>query len=141
MIIAEVLLRIGCSIVAWLVIYTHCLWLALTWRLGCQADGDELWRVLLGLAPITMLFSLISGASRKVHSVHNSIRWGAAPLVILVPLGFMAIWPVFSSVNLGSNGICSIEPKAWHPWWAPLQLVTLGVILLMAWRNWQPKPL
>ncbi|MDA1073133.1 MAG: hypothetical protein O3A63_00035 [Proteobacteria bacterium] len=33
--LAETLLRLGCSFVAWLVLYTHCLWLPLfLWQSG-----------------------------------------------------------------------------------------------------------
>ncbi len=140
MTVAELLLRIGCNIVAWLVVYTHCLWLAVLPRVGCQTDGDELWRVLLGMLPITFLFSLLLSVANKVDSVRDSLKWGAAPLLLLVPLAIMAIWPTFLGSTLGDNSICEPPAKAWHFWWAPLQFLVLGWVSYKAYKNFTYQP-
>ena len=144
MTVAELLLRIGCTIVAWLIMYTHCLWLAVLPRVGCGSDGDELWRVLLGMVPITLLFTALIGAANKVDSVRDSLRWGAAPFALLLPLAILAIWPTLISSTLGDSGICTETPKAWHPWWAPVQLITLSWVSFKAYKTFTysklPKP-
>ncbi len=139
MTVAEILLRIGCTIVAWLMMYTHCLWLAILPRVGCASDGDELWRVLLGMVPITLLFSLLLGAANKVASVQASLRWGAAPLLLLVPLALMAIWPTFSASTLNDAPICSLPAKGWHLWWGPIQLITLAWVCHRAYKTFTYK--
>ncbi|NOX49687.1 MAG: hypothetical protein GXP16_04020 [Gammaproteobacteria bacterium] len=132
--IPEVLLRLGCSLVAWMVLYTHCIWLATSRVVGCGPDGDELWRLLLGFAPIALGFSFLISAIQQLPEVAQIMRWLAAPFVLLIPL---AIWPVittFTASTLGSESICNTHAW-WHAWWAPVQLLTLGVITYSLYRN------
>lgn len=140
MTVAEVLLRIGCTIVAWLLLYTHCLWLSVVKQVGCESDGDALWRLLLGLIPVTISFGLLIGAANKVSSVQPMLRWGAAPLVVLIPLALFAIWPTYTASTLASNPICDIPDVAWHSWWAPAQFLVLLYIAIIAYRNWRFQP-
>ncbi len=137
MTIAELLLRIGCAIVAWLMMYTHTLWLAIVDDVGCGPDGDALYRLLLGLTLITLPFCFLLGLSRKVGSIHDTLRWGCAPLLLLVPLAANAVWPVLNASTLGDAPLCPGPVSAWHPWWAPLQLAVLAVVSLMAYRAWR----
>jgi len=129
-----VLLRLGCSLVAWMVLYTHCIWLATLRVVGCGPDGDELWRLLLGFAPIALGFSFLISAIQQQREVAQIMRWLAAPFVLLIPL---AIWPVittFTATTLDSESICNTHAW-WHTWWAPVQLLTLGVITYNLYRN------
>lgn len=132
------LLRLGCSLVAWMVIYTYCLWLAVLRVTGCGPDGDEFWQLLLGFAPFAMGFSLLISASRRLPELHRILRWGFVPLVLLVPLGVLPVWSTFAAVNLEGTGICAPTPiGSWQLWWAPLQFITLAVISLQAFRAWR----
>jgi len=140
MTVAEVLLRIGCTIVAWLLLYTHCLWLSVVQQVGCGSDADALWRLLLGLIPITVTFGLLIGAANKVSSVQATLRLGAIPLLILLPLALSAVWPTFTTSTLGNQPICGIRDVAWHQWWAPVQLAVLVFIGVIAYRNWRFQP-
>lgn len=140
MTVAEVLLRIGCTIVAWLLLYTHCLWLSVVEQVGCGSDGDALWRLLLGLIPITVTFGLLIGAANKVASVQATLRLGAVPLLLLLPLALLAVWPTFTTSTLGNQPICDIPNVAWHQWWAPAQLLVLLFIGVIAYRNWRFQP-
>ena len=117
--------------------YTHTLWLAIVDDVGCGPDGDALYRLLLGFLPMTFLFGLLLGVSRKVTSVHGMLRWGAAPLVLLVPLAIASVWPTLMASTLGDAPICSDIVSTWHKWWAPLQLVILAYISLQAYRAWR----
>lgn len=146
--VIEALLRLGCSMVAWMVIYTHCIWLATLRVTGCT-DGDELWRLLLGFAPITLLFCLLLGSSHKLVEVHRILRWFATPLVILIPLGLVTIWPSLLTSSIDGQAICATDATAleagtvtpsWHIWWAPLQIGTLICISVTAIRNWHLTP-
>jgi hypothetical protein len=140
MTVAEVLLRIGCTIVAWFLLYTHCLWLSIVQQVGCESDGDALWRLLLGLIPITVTFGFLIRAANKVSSVQQSLRWGAAPMLLLLPLALFAVWPTFTASTLGNSPICDIPDVAWHRWWAPAQLLVLLYIAIISYRNWRYQP-
>jgi len=137
----EMLLRLGCSLVAWMVIYTYCLWLAVLRVTGCGSDGDEFWRLLLGLAPFAAGFAAVLGASRRMPDLHRILRWGFVPLVLLIPLDLIPVWTTFAAVNLAGEGICSASAASqWQLWWAPLQLATLIVIILFTVRAWRVHP-
>lgn len=134
------LLRLGCSLVGWMVVYAYCLWLATLRVVGCGPDGDEFWRVLLGFAPIAAAFSALLGVSAALPSLHQILRWGIAPLLLLIPLGLLPVWSTFETVNLQGTAIC--EPGAaagWHLWWAPTQIACLVAICWFSYRAWRRK--
>lgn len=133
----EVLLRLGCALVAWMIIYTHCVWLATLNVTGCAADGDNLWRLLLGFAPFTLLFSFLLGVSHKLVEVHRILVWLSVPLIVFVPLALYSIWPTFVTATLSGRAICGPDAAAsWHFWWGPAQLVVIGVIVAAVARAW-----
>jgi hypothetical protein len=114
-----------------MVIYTHLIWTATIKTVGCGAEGDEIWRLLLGFAPFAIGASLLLGVSKKLPEVHKIIRWFGAPLLLLLPLALLAVWPTFITVTLGTDGICDpSEIPGWHTWWAPVQLFTLSLIVV-----------
>lgn len=133
------LLRVGCSLVGWMVIYAHFLWLATLRVVGCSQDGDEFRRLLFGLAPIAFGFSCVIGVSRKLPSIHLILRWGFLPLAVLIPLALWPSWTTFVSVNIDGHGICTLESQGvWQPVWAPLQLLVLVGIATFVYRAVAP---
>ncbi|MEE4283624.1 MAG: hypothetical protein V2I41_16910 [Pseudomonadales bacterium] len=138
----EMLLRLGTGLVAWLVIYTHLIWLGTLRIIGCNSDADELWRLLFGFAPIVFGFSWLLLNTKKLPEVHQIIRWFVLPLFLLVPLALIPIWQALSQTTLGGEAICSINPVPWwHKSWAPVQIVTVAWIVVMCWRAWRTAPL
>jgi len=132
------LLRLGCALVAWMVVYTYCLWLAVLRVTGCGSDGDEFWRLLLGFAPFAAGFSLLLGASKRMPELHRMLRWGWVPLVLLVPLALIPVLSTFAAGNLDGEGICSpSEDGLWQRLWAPLQVITLAVVVVFTARAWR----
>ncbi len=132
--IAEVLLRLGCALVAWMVVFTHLIWLATLRVTGCT-DGDQLWRLLLGFAVVSIGFSFMLTISRKLREVHDILRWFGVPAAILMLLASVPVWQALTDSTLDGAAICGgPPPAAWHPWWAPVQLVVLAAILFNCWR-------
>jgi hypothetical protein len=135
--LGEFVLRLGASLVAWLVVHAHLVWLATLLALGCGPDGDQLWRLLLGSAPVAGGFSCLFGAVRAVPGLASSLRWLALPLVVLVPAGLVAAHDAFATATLGGRALCAEAPAAlWERLWAPVQFGALAVIASMALRAW-----
>lgn len=138
---SEVLLRLGVSLVSWLVLYTHFLWLAVAGKVGCGPDGDEVFRVLLGLVPLTVGCALLLRASRPLGDVHRSLRWAGLPLIVLLPFGLIAVWQVGEIVYLGQQSICADGPAAiWERLWVPAQLLALIVAMAIMSQMWRYQP-
>ena len=126
---AEVFLRLGSSLVAWMMLYAYVLWLAVLNTLGCGPDGDEMHRLLLGMAPAACGFALLLRVTRSMPEVHSIIRWLAAPLLLLMPLALISIWSVFTRASVESLSICANNSAVmWERAWAPVQLLSLSFI-------------
>jgi hypothetical protein len=127
---AEILLRLGCNLVGWMIIYSHCIWLAVIPQIGCGPDGDEIFRLSLGFSPIAIGAALLLGLAHKLPTVVGYLKWLAAPLILLVPLTVSPIFAALETTTIGSMGFCeSIAASGWQRAWAPIQIVTLFVIV------------
>ncbi len=134
---AEIFLRIGSALVAWMVLYAHFLWLAALRAIGCGPDGDEIYLLLLGMVPLSCGASLLIGVTRKLPEVHSMLRWLALPLLLLLPLALWSTWTVIVRVHSHGEPICAAgETSAWEVLWAPVQLLTLGLVTAMMLRGW-----
>ena len=132
---AEVFLRLGSSLVAWMMLYAYVLWLAVLNTLGCGPDGDEMHRLLLGMAPAACGFAFLLRVTRSMPEVHSIIRWLAAPLLLLMPLALISIWSVFTSANVESLSICSNNSAVlWERAWSSVQLISLILIAYLLTR-------
>ena len=135
---AEIFLRLGCALVAWMMLYTHFLWLAALYAMGCGPDGDEMHRLLLGLAPFTCGFAFLLRVTRPFGEIHSILRWLGVPLLLLVPFTLRSIWQVVQSVHLESIAICaSGTPGTWQLLWTPVQLITVLLVSYMIVRVWR----
>lgn len=138
---AEVFLRLGLSLVGWMVLYAHFLWLAAVQRIGCGPDGDEMYGLLLGFAPVTFAFAFAVRLTRPFPDIHGILRWLGVPLILLAPLCLASTWPVFSRVHLEAASICAaLPPPAWQQAWVATQIATVVLVLaviVIAWR--QPR--
>ncbi|NIL95487.1 MAG: hypothetical protein GTO71_13895 [Woeseiaceae bacterium] len=133
---AEVFLRLGITLVAWMMLFTYALWLAAAHVVECGPDGDELYRLLLGLAPFTVAFAFAIRVTRPFADIHSMLRWLGAPLGLLLLLGLRTIWSVLSQVNIGAVALCGAdEPALWQQAWAPLQLATVFAVAILVFRE------
>lgn len=124
--------------VAWMVIYAHLLWVAVLPTTGCT-DGDALWRLTLGFAPIALGFALLLRAVHVLPEIYNTTRYFALPALLLVLLATRAVATGFTDNTLNGVSICGIMPSpAWHPWWAPAQTIVLILLCVQIYRAWRP---
>lgn len=135
---AEVFLRLGCALVAWMLLYTFYLWLAAAHNIGCGPDADEMHRVLLGLAPFSAAAAVALRVTRPFAEVHKMMRWLGVPLLLLLPFCLRTVWSVFEAVNLNGTGICTANsPATWQLYWAPVQLIALMAATYLVLRTWR----
>ncbi len=126
---AEVFLRLGTSLVAWMMLYAYMVWLAVLFRLGCSADGSEMHALLLGMAPASCAFAALLKVTRTFPEVHAMLRWLAFGLLLLLPFAAYSVWGVLETVSLGGSAICSAqEPSGWQKLWVPVQIIALAWI-------------
>ncbi len=133
----DMLLRVGSTLVAWMVIYAHLLWLAILPQAGC-ADGDELWRLLLGFAPFVICFSLLLRAVHVLPGIYGITRYMALPAALLMLLAAKPVFTALTQTTLGSAPLCPDTTMAgWQPYWAPVQVAALLCIAIQAFRAWR----
>lgn len=126
---AEVFLRLGTALVAWMMLFAYTLWLAAAYVVGCGPDGDEMHRLLLGLAPFTCGFVFLTRVTRPFADIHAMLRWLGVPIGLLSLLGLRTIWSVAVQVNKDGAAICGeATPAFWELAWAPVQLFALLLI-------------
>lgn len=133
--LSEVLLRLGCNLVGWLMIYSHLIWLAVIPRIGCGPESQELLRLSLGFSPLVIGASLMLGLARPLTAVVGYLKWLAAPLILLIPLAASPVLTALASATIGESGLCdSLAASGWQRVWAPVQAVTLAVIAVLTIR-------
>ena len=127
---AEVFLRLGCSLVAWMVTYTWVVWLAALPAMGCGPDGDEMHLLLLGLAPLACAMALMLRLTRPFEDIHRMLRWLALPVALLLVPAVRNVWGILRQSTLDGLAICEAGPAAaWQSAWAPVQFAAMLVIV------------
>ena len=135
---SEVFLRLGSSLVAWMVLYAYFIWLAVLHKAGCQAGSDEMHRLLMGILPFAVGSAFLLRLTRPFTEIHSMLRWLAVPLALLLPVAVPAVWHVMSAVTLDGSAICGTGQRApWQILWAPLQLLTIGTCIWMIVTVWR----
>ena len=135
---AEVFLRLGCALVAWMMIFAYMVWIAALHAMACGPDGDEIHRLLLGMAPAAALMALLIRVTHPFEEIHRILSWLAVPLALLLPFGLKNVWQVFGKSTLGNEAICSSAgAAAWQQFWAPAQFLALLVIVALVIGVWR----
>jgi len=135
---SEIFLRLGCALVAWMMLYAHFVWLSALGSIDCGPDGDELHRLLLGFVPATIGFAFMLGLTRPLMEVHRILRWLGLPLAALATAGAYQAVLVMRAVHSTGLGVCSADSAVtWHQIWGPAQLLAIVVSGVMIARVWQ----
>ena len=136
---SEVFLRLGCALIAWMMLYAHFAWLAALRGIGCGPDGDELHRVLLMLVPVTTGLAFLVRMTRPIGDVHRILRWLGVPLAALIVIGAYQVFEISRAIHATGLGICSMSDAAtWHQAWGPSQLLAIIVsaaMIVQVWRD------
>ena len=136
---AEIFLRIGSALVAWMVLYAFFVWLSVLHRVGCTTNDDEFFFLLMFVAPLAMGSALALNATRSFNDIHKILRWLGFPLLLTSIVAIRNILVVFDRVNLKNSYICPDTAVAtWHEYWAPVQI--MGILFCIwiigtLWRN------
>ena len=136
---AEVFLRLGSSLVGWMMVFTYLVWMAALHAMGCGPDGDEMHRVLLGVGPLALVMALALRSTRPFLDIHRMLGHLAWPAALLGLLALKNIWVVFERTHVGGLAICAEEaPSTLQLIWAPAQffiVVALAIVLVMLRRD------
>lgn len=137
---ASIFLRLGVTLVAYMVLFFHLLLLGLVPQLKCNGDEPAIWVVTFFTAVVAFIFALSLLASRPLKTVVQTLKWGCVPLVLLLPFALLAVLPIFGSTTLGSASICpgisAYSNLVWQQAWAPLQMGLLLIIAVQVARYW-----
>lgn len=137
---ASVFLRLGTTLVAYMVLIFHLLLVALVSQLKCNGDEPPIWVLTFFTAVIAFVFALALLVSRPLKSVVPMLKWGCLPVVALLPFALIAVLPVFGGSTLGGAPICpgisAYSNLVWQQAWAPLQMGLLLIIAVQAVRYW-----
>lgn len=137
---SEVILRIGTALVAWMVVFAYFLWLAVAGRVGCDAEGESLFALLLGAAPFAVLFAFLTRVSRPLKDVHGMLRWLGVGPALLSPFAVITFVFVWRAVHGRGESLCSAgSPPDWQAYWLPVQVVAALVSLALIFSNWKNK--
>ena len=121
-----------------MVTFAYVVWLAALHAMACGPDGDEIHRLLLGMAPAAGAIALLLRVTRPFREIHAMLSWLAVPLALLLLFGLRNTWNVFAKVNLGGESICSAaDPATWQQLWAPAQILAMLVIIIIVISVWR----
>lgn len=139
--LSEVFLRLASALVGWMILYAYLVWLAALRKIGCGPDGDELYRLLLGIVPFVIGGGLALRLTRAFDDIHRMLRWLSVPLLLLMPFAIAHIWSIWQFVNLAGQSICADgAPSDWQSLWVPMQFLTLAFCAWMLVRLWWKRP-
>ena len=137
---AEILLRLGCLLVGWILLGVHGLVLSVIPSLECASSGDGwLAALVLGVpaAGVPLLFRYGSG----LRDMAATVRWLALPYAGLLVLAARPVFDAFSGTTLAGGPLCAAAPgemllgAGWLARaWAPLQLLLLAALAWAALR-------
>ena len=127
--LSELFLRIGCALVAWMVLFAHFVWLAAVRQIECGPNSDEMYRLLLILLPFTLAAAFLVRLTRPFADVHSMLRWLGLPLAGLMLVGAYNVWLFARGVYFLKLAPCHFgDLQTWHSAWVPAQVIVILVV-------------
>ena len=124
--------------VAWMVSFAYIVWLAALHAMGCGPDGDEIYRLLLGMAPAAAAIAFLLRVTWPFAEIHRMLSWLALPMALLLPFSLRNTWQVFEKTLLNNAAICGAgDPALWQKIWAPTQFLAVFVIAVLVIGVWR----
>ena len=125
-------------LVAWMLLYTHFIWLSAIRQIECGPSSEEMYRLLLLLVPFTIGSALLIRMSRPFTEVHSILRWLGVPLAALMLTGAYNVWLFARGIYYLKLAPCHVgDLQTWHTAWVPLQALALLVTAVAIVRLWQ----
>lgn len=141
---AELILRLGVTFVAWMMIYMHLVLLLSVRAAPCSPTDFTAWKVSLftGLLALGAAFSVTY--AHAVPGMARTFRYFSLPMLILLPWAAWITLPYLSATTLGSLDLCAVTMSSdsstpingWQRAWAPVQLGVLVALAVGGWRAW-----
>jgi len=134
--VAEIFLRLGCALVAWLLAYAHGILLAVVPVADCS---PALWRTTLLFAGLGAMAAALLPLGLRWR---DSLRWLSVPAVPLLGYGAWVALTLWDGV--GGASLCDVRSGAesagpgepWERVWAPIQLVVSVACAAQCARFW-----
>jgi membrane protein required for beta-lactamase induction len=121
-----------------MVTFAYVVWLATLHAMRCGPEGDEMHRLLLGMAVVAALMAPLLRATRPFAEIHRMLSWLAAPLALLSVFAVGNTWSAFSTVYIEHEAFCAGgEPPLWQLLWAPAQIAALVVVAVFIGAVWR----
>lgn len=134
---SEIFLRLGCSLVGWMVVTAYFLWLAVAGRIGCDGETGELLRLLLFAAPVATALAFLTRATQPMPEVHEMLRWIGIVQILLLPFALATVWDVAGVVYFGRESACATQTfEGPMQFWPVVQIVAVIVCLRIFARMW-----
>lgn len=136
--LTEIFLRLGSSLVGWMMLGAYVLWLAAAGRIACDGDPDSLYLLLLYAAPVAVIFTQMTKLTRTIPYVHRTMRWIAVLPLLLLPGAAMTIYGAARSAYTDGSGPCGTgDASVWFHTWPVVQLAAVIVCTGIVVRSWR----
>jgi hypothetical protein len=137
--LAELILRMSCGLVAWLLVFCHGLLLAVVPQADCS---PELWRTTLLFAAFGLIAALLLPVALPWRA---SLRWLALPCAPLWVYGAYVSAGLLEPATIEGVALCDALTNApnpaaaaiWQRAWAPVQIATLVLCVVQGLRYWR----
>lgn len=142
---AEIILRLGVSFVAWMMIFMHLIMVLVIRLAPCTGGDTGPWQVSLATAGLAIAAAMALPYGNGVQGMASVFRYFALPMALLVPWGIWIIWPYLGGTTFAAYEVCdvatldsTVDPApGWQRLWAPVQLLGLLIIGFASWRAWR----
>lgn len=136
---SDLLLRVACGLVGWLLVFAHGLLLAVVPVATCNRELFATTLVFAGFAAVSAAWLLPAALRWRAQ-----LRWCALPAAALWAWAGWTGWPLLTETSLGGMDACQVlagsdagdRASALERLWAPVQLLVLGACGRQALRYW-----